>query len=401
MKKMSKNFPLLMIAVLFVNFGMPTKAWACSGLFGNEKDNPVTFECLYPTPFYKTSAFRWSAIVVVSVGVAVATVYTGGAAGVPGATLIGGMLGTTWTAGLATLGGGTLASGGFGMAGGAFVIATTTDLALAGLASFIPIPKNNIEGNNYNYIKIPLPKIGSKTTLAHYQLIDELITLYHDPKEAVSDAVYEIVMHKYYTSALDDIDYTETKYDLINGAILAYNLGDYKKSGEYLGKAENYFPKSSYIYYHKALLDLVSGSSDDAINNLNQTIYKERDALQPYLLKTQIAIDRKKFGTAKNAIAQGLDKYDSDNFQLNYLGGMASFKDKDYKKAIAYFKDALSNTTINEIEADTKLWIAKSYQRLENNKQAGKWYNDAMSEVSDNKEYKKALEKQYSEKLRK
>ncbi len=392
---MNKIYLYLLMAVLLLNLAMPTRVEACGGIFSEEKDNPVTFDCLYPTPVYETSVFKWSAIIVVSIGVAVATVYTGGAASVPGATLIGGMLGTTWTAGLATLGGGTLAAGGFGMAGGAFVIAATTDLTIAGLTSFIPLPENNMEGKDYSYIKISLPEKGSEITLSYYKKIDEVFDKYQDGE--MSNADYEKKMYQYYTDALNNINTEETKYDLINGAIITYNLGKYEESRNYLDNAMNYFPKSSYIYYHQSLLNLVDGSLSKALDNLSRTIVLEPDVLQPYLIKTQIAIDTKQYGMAINTITQGLDKYDDDNFQLNYLGGMIAFNDKDYKQAIVYFEDALSNTTINEIEADTKLWIAKCYQRSNNHEEASDWYDDAMSEVDDNKEYQKVLEKQYEE----
>ncbi|EDN67582.1 TPR domain containing protein [Beggiatoa sp. PS] len=354
--------------------------------------------------FYKTGVFKWGAIITVSLGVAAVCVFsfiTAGTTCVVASAIaakIGVALGMTWTAVLATLGLGTLAAGGFGMAGGIFVIVTTTDIAITGLASFVSsaIPEDNLEGKDYSYIKIPLPKIGSEITLSNYEKIADTFEQYQDGE--IDDGNYEKKMYRYYVQALNNLDVRETKYDLINGAILAYNLGEYEQSQKYLDRAKNIFPRSSYIYYHQALLNLaVDGSLSKALDNLSETIALEPDALEPYLIKIQVALDNKQYDIAKDTVLQGLDKYDDDNFQLNYLGGIIAFSGKDYKQAITYFKEALSNTTVNEIEADAKLWIAKCYQKSNNHEEAKDWYEDALDEVDHNKEYQRMLAKQYQE----
>ncbi len=231
--------------------------------------------------------------------------------------------------------------------------------------------------------------------MSNYEKIAGTFEQYQDGE--IGDIDYEKKMYQYYANALISINVKETKYDLINGAILLYNLGKYKESQYYLDRAIFAFPKSSYIYYHQALLNLVDGSSSKALDNLSTTIAQEPDALEPYLIKIQVALDNQQYGVAQNTVLQGLDKYDDDNFQLNYLGGMIFFHNKDYKQAITYFEEALSNTTINEIEADAKLWIAKSHQRNGNYEEAKDWYEDALDEVDDNEEYRKMLAKQYRE----
>ena len=362
---------------------------------GKSKKAKITFEELYPKSFYKTDAFLWGAVSVVTIAVAATTVVTLGATAVPGATLVGGMLGTTWTAGLATLGGGTLASGGFGMAGGAFVIATTTDLAIAGLASFIPLPENNLEGKNYNFIKIPLPKeVGSKKVLELYENIEDITEEYMDGD--LSEKAYEKTIHADYINALNSVSPNDTPYDLLNGAILAYNLGKYEKSQYYLNEAKKVFhTDSSFIYYHQALLCLVDYDIKKAIANLNMAISKEPDVLNPYLLKTQIAIDTNQVGLAKDTIDEGLKNFDDENFQLNYIRAILTYNEKNYKNAIKYFEEALSNTTINEIEAECKIWIAKCYKHLNNTRSSHEWYLDAMSEIRDNKKYQTKLSDMY------
>lgn len=281
-------------------------------------------------------------------------------------------------AGLATLGGGTLASGGLGMAGGAFVIGSMTDLTLVGLSSFLP--EDNTKGKNYTTIKIPLPQMGSEKTLNTYEQIEELTEKLVDGK--IDPLFYEKQIYNYYIYALENLEPNVSSYDLINGAVLAYNLGDFKKSQEYLDKAKNTFSsRSSFISYMQALLNLVDNYN--ATNELSSAIADEPKALNPYLLKIQIAMDEKQLMEAKRTVDQGLDNYDDDNYQLNYLGGIISYRQGLYKAAIEYFEDALSNTTINEIEAETKMLIAKCYKKASNVEKADKWYKDALGEVDD------------------
>lgn len=403
MKKI--KISMVLAALLLLHIGTTTKseAWELtnpSTWFDDKKEilKPITFDLLYPTPFYKTDLFQWSAIGVISIAVAATTVVTMGATSVPGATFIGSILGTTWTAGLATLGGGTLASGGFGMAGGAFVIATTTDLAIAGLASFLPIPENKLEGKDYTIIKIPLPeKKGSKEVLELYVAIENITEVYIDGD--LAEEAYEQTIHTNYVAALENVNPNETSYDLINGAILAYNLGKYKKSQSYLNDAKKVFPtKSSFIYYHQALLYLVDYDIDKAMKNLNNAILEEPDALNSYLLKAQIAIDNNQSILAKDTIDEGLKGFDDGNFQLNYIRAMITYNEKNYQEAIEYFEEALSNMTINEIEAECKIWIAKCYKHLNNTKKSNKWYLDGMDEINDNKKYQNKLSDMYHSK---
>ena len=136
----------------------------------------------------------------------------------------------------------------------------------------------------------------------------------------------------------------------------------------------------------QALLYLVNNDSINALNELNAAIQIESDVLTPYLLKIQIQIDNNNLSGAKRTVEEGLENYDDDNFQLNYLGGIITYRQGDYEEAIEYFEDALSNTTINEIEAETKMLIAKCYKKDSNSKKADKWYMDALSEVDDDDE---------------
>jgi len=363
--------------------------------------HPITFDFLYPIPFYKTGVFKWGAIIVVSVAVGVATIYTGGAASVPGATLIGGMLGSTWTAGLATLGGGTLASGGFGMAGGALVIATTTDVMIAGLGSFA-IAENKIKGRDYSTLKIPLPKYerGSDGVVECFHEIEELQEKLQDSEIDVLE--YEKTVYKKYKEALSKVDIDSNPYDTINGAILAYNLGQFELAQYYHDKAFRIFPShSSFLYYQQALLDLVDNKIANAMANLDRAIVQEPEALTPYLLKAQLAMDNNQMRVALETVEDGLKNYDDENFQLNYLAGRILYSERNYSEAIEYFEEALANTTINEIEAECKVLIAKCYKNMGEYEKATSWYEDALSEVDDDtptmKQYEKHIQGLYNE----
>ena len=389
MRKIGLSAALATLLLAYTGTTTKLEAWELTSpstwIGDKETYESITFNLLYPVPFYKTGAFKWTAVAVVAVVGTGVSIATWGATSVPFATALGGLLAGggsgAWAAGLATLGGGTLASGGFGMAGGAFVIGTITDLSLVGLGSFMP--EDNTKGKNYTTIKIPLPQVGSEQTLNTYEQIEELTEKLMDGK--IEPVFYEKQIYNYYIYASENLNPQVSSYDLINGAILTYNLGDFKKSQEYLDRSKVSFGvSSSFINYMQALLNLVNNNS--AGYELNLAIAQEPKALNPYLLKIQIAMDEDRLSEARRVVDEGLDNYDDDNYQLNYLGGIILYRQGNYKGAIDYFKDALSNTTINEIEAETKMLIAKCYKKDSNSKKADKWYMDALSEVDDDDE---------------
>ena len=365
-----------------------------------EKIKPITFDIVYPIPFYKTGVFEWGSIIAASIAVGVATVYTGGAASVPGATwigsLIGGVMGTTWTAGLAALGGGALAAGGLGMAGGAIVIATVTDLSLAVLidqAASVVTPKNG--NHNYTTIKVSIPKweYGSKKVILDLKNIHELQEKMTDGD--INQEVYQQNLVNYMEDILNNINTSESYYDTINGAVIAYDLGKFSLSEKYIIEADRRGNEemSSFVEYMKALLSLTKDEDTiQAIRYLDNTIQIESDTLKPYLLKGNILLDKNDLIGALQTVKLGLKNYDDDNFQLNYIGGIIEYKNGNYKKAIEYFEGALSNTTINPVEAECKVRIALSYKKLNKPENASEWYKDALEEVED-KEYQSYREK--------
>jgi tetratricopeptide (TPR) repeat protein len=400
------------ISILSNGF-IPTAAkagWNPSSWFKKE-DKPVAikFEDVYPVPFYKTGAFKWSAIAVASVAVAIASVASGGVAAVPGATwigsLVGGAMGTTWTAGLAMLGGGALATGGFGMAGGAVVIATITDLSMAvlvdGITSVIPENKGVKNEEMMIFIRFPEWEKGTDKVVKALENIKELKEKFKDGD--ISESLYKRNLRNYMEEALDSIPiWTKNVYDLVNAAIFSHNLGKHDLAKKYIEKAYIISSDdSSYIYYLKAVLSLYDGDTQSAISYLDSAIEYEKDALLPYILESQILLDQDNKGAALDILKQGLSNYDDDNFQLNYLAGMIAYDMGVYGEALEYFKTALSNVSINPIEGELKARIAASYYRLGNFSKAKKWFDDAMDEVSDKEytEYRKNLNNLYYNKL--
>jgi len=367
-----------------------------------EEYKPVTFEMVYPVPFYKTGVFKWAGIVAASVTVAVATVASDGIAAAPGATwigsMIGGVMGTTWTAGLAALGGGSLAAGGLGMAGGAVVVATVTDLSLGVLVDTAASAVPGKESMDFSTIKVSIPKWeeGSPVVVKNLQNI-------HDLQEKLIDGdiekeVYTQNLRNYIENTLDNIDMKNNAYDAINGMILAYDIGEFEKAEYFVRYAKTHLPeKSSMVYYIQALLAMSNNKTSQALAELDQAISAEKDTLNPYLLKATIQIDLDDLYGALLTVKKGLENYDDDSFQLNYMAGMISYKMKEYKSAIDYFKEALSNTTINNVEADCKIQIALSYKKLHEDKEADKWLEDAIEEVSgkEYKEYRKRISTMY------
>lgn len=401
----------LSVLLLVTSISTPLKAecYNPSSWFSKkEKIKPVTFDLVYPKPFYKTSVFKWGSIIAASIVVAVATVYSGGVAAVPGATwigsLLGGAMGTTWTAGLAALGGGALATGGLGMAGGAVVIATVTDLSLAVLvdqAASAVGPKNGT--HNFSTIKIPIPKwdYGSGKVVKDLKNIHELQEkMMHGN---INEGVYRRNLVNYMEDALDNINISTCYYDTVNGAILAYNLGKFALAEKYLNEAETRGNDqlSSFIEYMKAILSLSKDESlAQSIRYLDSAIQMEPDMLNPYLLKANILLDNNDLRGALQTVKLGLEKYDDDNFQLNYLAGLIEYKKANYKEAIEYFGEAEEATSINPVKAECKIRIALAYKKLYDSKNASKWYKDALEEVEDQeyKDYRKNIIELYKSK---
>lgn len=397
--------------VLALMYGSPS-VWAVENPFtwhtftawfkSDEKMEPIRFDEVYPTPFYDQVWFKWGSIVLVSVAAATATVMTGGATAVPGASyvgsVVGGMMGTTWTGGLAALGGGSLAAGGLGMAGGAVVVATVTDVGLAAALESVT-PEDHMQGYGFNKrLTIPLPRWG-RGSREVVEIMDRIIELEEDYKNGNIEMInYHLQVRENMQEALLQAATSSSKYDLINAAVMAYDLERFKDAEKFLAQAERLFAKnSSFLYYMRTILALTYGDIEEALANIDKAIEAEPDALEPYLIKTKILFDIERFQEALTTAESGLANYDDENFQLNYMAGQSAEKAGDLKKALAYFKKALSNTTFNPVEAECKIRIASIYKKLGDTEKARSWREDALGEIEGKKYgvFRKKIMEQY------
>ena len=170
--------------------------------------------------------------------------------------------------------------------------------------------------------------------------------------------------------------------------MIAYDIGQFDLAIEYLQRAKQIFPEnSSFLFYLQTIFDLLDGRLNDALEAVDKSIKNESDALQPYLLKITILMDQQRYTQALEAAQAGLDNYNDDNFQLNYLAGLNAKRIYEYEKGIDYFKEALANTTMNPVEAECKMQIAAIYKKIGELLKAEEWRDDALSEI-DADEYR-------------
>ena len=315
--------------------------------FDSKKD--ATFEVLYPVPFYETTT---------------------------GKIIVDGGL-------LAVEIGITVATDGFGMP-----LAMAIATSVGSEAVIRMLPENKYKGN-YKYIELELPETGGKRYKEELENLKRIDKKYLNKELTYEE--YEEEKRKKYKQILNIIEtITDSDYDLINRAILQFNLHKYKESRKSINEAKKSFDKKSYIYYHLALLDLVDGDYNSAIVNLENSL-KDEQSLKPYLLYTMIYEDLGKKDKALEIVKKGLEEYDDDSFELNDKAGDYEFENKHYKKALKYYQNALRNVTVNKIEAIEKIKIANCYYKLNDNKQFFWYAYDALDEVDDNKDYQQKL----------
>lgn len=394
MKKIIYSTIILM--VLFINTGVSISSDRLDGTFAN----------IYPEPFLsttigKTTLIVGSAIVVGAITYISAGTGTAATAG-PIATWVGTQIGTlagysgiaATNYGLALLGGGAVSSGGLGILGGISTLNALGDVAISlafteGEAIF-PKPYNK-----YQMIKIKIPEKGADNVLSIIKKIDKLKKRFEG--DDVDPSFFQLTVKKRYIDALNAIRFADTKpkyigYDCLLKAILAYNLMRYDVAKDAINDCQYLFDKKPVIYYVGALLDLTEGDYTSAEDKLNLAIAEEDDAVQPYILLSQLLIDENKYAQANFIVKLGLEKADDDNFNLSLSGGnIQYFHLHNYDAAIDYYKNALANMTVNEFEAECKLMIAKCYRKKGNTKKAQKWLGSALDEVSKNAPYKKSI----------
>lgn len=178
-------------------------------------------------------------------------------------------------------------------------------------------------------------------------------------------------------------------------SIIEFNENEFAEAKKHLSNAKPYFEERSFLEYLEGLLYLVDGKDDPAEKALREAIQQEPEAIPPYVVLAQVYHDNGDTGKACSILKSGLKDADDEIFSLNWMLGNFLYEDAFYKEAIVYYKEALSEVTINEIEAVCKLNIAKCYKKMGNFKESKKWLEDALEEAEDNPNLVKDIKSQY------
>jgi tetratricopeptide (TPR) repeat protein len=389
---------ILTLSLCFSTFPVPASAWS---LFG--KDDPhnadMRFSAIYPVSFWDSTAGKVTMYVGSAVVVGVITYCTAGTGAWTGVAMVakwvGGTIGTMMgatgggaiLAGLAWLGGGTVASGGLGVLGGVMVVNVIGDLAVSVVLdqAISTMPKNSSHG----FLEIvKLRMFYDRVTPAAAEDLKDLKKVLEgngadlEKTEFFLKRVERKLIETIQSGAVDKT----TPYNYLLLSLIQYNNGEFDAAKASVQKAREFTnPKhSSVLDYVDALLCLGDGKEKEACDLLLKINRTEPEIIQPYVVMAQVYFDNGNYMEAFNALRRGLNDADDDDCTLNYMAGNCLYAYGDYKQAVEYYKDALSNMTINEVEALYKLNISRCYKKLGNSKQAEKWLNDAISEVSKN-----------------
>lgn len=390
----NKFISILLISVILL---FPLASDSNSALSHGQK-NSCNFEDIYPAPFYKTKPFVISSIIITAALAAAITYFTAGtgtiAAAGPLVSYIGSSLGSlsglsgaaATNAGLALLGGGSVASGGFGVLGGISLLSGIGDLALTiALTECEKIfPSNKTERALALSLQIP-DRIGGSR-------VQEYSTKINDIKES-QDLTDKVILY----TMLDELAHNKNKiidaeneadfyYNKIVSAICNYNLFNYGAAENILKSIGIYTEQDnrSFFLYFSGMLAVTRGNYDKALAYFDQSA-KQEDDVKPYLASSQLHMKLNHPVAAITHLENARKKVDDDNFVVNYQLASLYFKQKDYNKAISMYKDALSDVTINKLEAECKIFIAICYYKLSLYSDAQEWSKEAMAEIDDDK----------------
>ena len=405
---------LVIISLLSLNTLTPAQAfWPFGSSEPTERD--LRFSTVYPISFWKSTTGKILMYTGLAVGVALVTYFSAGtgtaaSAGVI-AKFIGGTLGS-WVyglsggaainAGLALLGGGAVAAGGFGIIGGVSVLSAVGSVALS---AAIDIAVGQVpSGTHSKTIKLIKPRLlHDNVSPAVKDEMKELYTLLDEIAKGGTEAQAKRVVQ-----LMNNIDLKlerETKthtdeytaYNYLFMAIIRYNLNNFDGARSAASMARKYTAKdkSSVLDYVDALLEFQAGNDTKAVNLLRSITEAEPKASTPYIVLGQSAFDAGNYHGAFDILDRGIKAGCDEVCAMNWMAGNSLYNAGSYKAAVPYYKTALKNMTINEIEALYKLNIAKCYRKMNDQKGGNSWLEDAVSEVKDNPEMIAELRRQY------
>ena len=413
---MSRKFIacLLIISLASLNILTPAQAfWPFGSSEPNNKD--MRFSTVYPVSFWKSTTGKILIYTGIAVIIATTTYFTAGtgtaaSAGVI-AKFIGGAIGS-WVyglsggaainAGLALLGGGAVAAGGLGIIGGVSVLSAVGSVALAAAidTAIGQIPS----GTHQKSIMLIKPRLlrdnvspAVKDEMKElYDLLDEIAK---GGTQAQANRVVRL-MEQIDGKLARETRQTRDEYTAYNYlfmAIIRYNLNKFGEARESIRLARRFTDseRSSVVDYVDAMLAFQAGDDKKAVNLLRSITEAEPKASTPYIVLGQYAFDEGRYHEAFDIIERGIKAGCDEVCVMNWMAGNSLYNAGSYKAAVPYYKTALKNMTINEIEALYKLNIAKCYRKLRDNKEGEYWLDDAISEVKDNSAMAADLRRQY------
>ena len=189
-----------------------------------------------------------------------------------------------------------------------------------------------------------------------------------------------------------------TAYNYLFMAIIRYNFNDFDGARMAVRQARKFADplRLSVVDYVDSLLAFQAGDDKKAVNLLRGITEAEPKASTPYSVLGQSAFDEGRYHEAFDILDRGIKAGCDEVCAMNWMAGNSLYNAGSYKAAIPYYKTALRNMTINEIEALYKLNIAKCYRKMNDHKEGEYWLEDAISEVKDNVGMVAELRKQYA-----
>jgi tetratricopeptide (TPR) repeat protein len=332
----------------------------------------------------------------------VATYITAGtgtvAAAGPFARWIGGLIGSlsglhgiaAINAGLASIGFGSVASGGLGVLGGVAILNGMGDILLGYVLDTVnsAVMPGNKTHEFLDVIKLKMfydnvcDQVEDDLDDLKDELGKDVDKINNNKVEYLLNSVEDkLRAHLYFNSKVD----STTAYDYLLLGIINYNNEDFESAKQNFYSSKRFFDakKSSVADYGLSLIALTEDDQKTAIDYLRHIIRNEPKAIPPYVVLAQIYIDNEDYYTALGTLQSGLEDADDDDYSMNLMMASVHFKMENYYDAIKFYKEALSNISINELEASCKLNIAICYKKLRNYKEALNWLDDAVSEVDD------------------
>lgn len=421
---MNKKCVSCLVLIAFLSHCTLTPAQAFWPLSEPEPGNKdLRFETVYPVPFWDSTTgtvLKYTGIAVITAGVAVLTYMSAGTVtwAVNGviAKFIGSAIGLSGVAAaktgfafLAFLGGGTLAAGGYGALGGLCVLTAISSIPLTASLVNATVDKVNDKipsGTHKKAITLIKPRLfwNNVSPSVKDEMKELRNTLDEIAKTGGNDTQAKRVVElmKAIDRKLSKEIYTKkdeyTAYNSLFLAIIRYNLNDFDSSRVLANMARRYTAsdKSSVLDYVDALLAFQAGDDPKAVNLLRGITDAEPKASTPYIVLGQNAFDAGNYHEAFDILDRGIKAGCDEVCAMNWMAGNSLYNAGRYNAAIPYYKKALSNMTVNEIEALYKLNIAKCYRKMGNHKEGSSWLDDAISEVDDNAEMVAELRRQYS-----